>query len=87
MYSLFGLILGVGFGIMLFGTYFNKEYVALFGFAGLILGSFMDTMAKRRANNSSATKVKAKDIIKCPKCAEDIKKEALICKHCKSEIA
>ncbi|MCX5841940.1 MAG: zinc ribbon domain-containing protein [Deltaproteobacteria bacterium] len=24
---------------------------------------------------------------KCPKCAEDIKRDALICKHCKSEVA
>lgn len=55
--------------------------------AGIALIALFFIMKKRAANKTNVVSETESEFRQCPFCAEEIKKEAKICKHCQKEVS
>ena len=58
----------------------------LFGPLGLLAAAIMSPNARAKQSQADRAGIQSGDLVKCPACAELIKREARKCKHCGTEI-
>lgn len=79
------IIIGIATFFLILGIYLTMALAGVF-FAWITLNVIMAIDMLILGNKNKKT-IEEKTTMNCPQCAELIKKEAKVCKHCKSDIS
>lgn len=78
------VIVGIAAFLLIIGIYAAYSLVGLF-YVWIIMNAIM-AIDMLILGSKQKKDIEEKTMMKCPKCAELVKKEAKICKHCKSDL-